>query len=109
MQYLQDWPTPSQGSNQNKKLIILNIPLETLNNYRIVDFLKLIYGQITGQSDMDKYTDLWWNCLLINRVAFQKYTLLFLVVLKQPKLIVAEPTKCGCEKMYHDTLSAHQK
>ena len=40
------------------------------NNDHIVDFLTLVYGQITGQSDPDKYTDLCQNTLIINDVAF---------------------------------------
>ena len=39
-------------------------------NDHIVDFLTLVYGQMTRQSDPDKYTDLWQSIFIINHVAF---------------------------------------
>ena len=40
------------------------------NSDCIVDFLTVIYQQITGSSDPDKCTDLWQNSLIINHIAF---------------------------------------
>ena len=65
------------------------------NNYHTVDFLTLISGYITGQSNPDRPTDLCQNSLIIKHVAFQKYISILekVVVLKQPRSIVVVSTK----------------
>ena len=40
------------------------------NNDCIVDFLTVIYQQMTGPSDPDKCIDLWQNSLIMNHVTF---------------------------------------
>ena len=40
------------------------------NNDHVVDFLTLIFWQMTGPSDPDKHTDLWQNSQIMNHVAF---------------------------------------
>ena len=79
--------------------VILNW-INFTNNDCIVDFLTSIYGQMTGQSDPDKCTDIWQNSLIYNHVEIyteykEKYISVLeeVMVLKQPRLIFLESTK----------------